>query len=138
MPVCPICKLLSAYPLSTAALDAPIAAPKASAKGVKIDSKFSFVWIPLPPDTIFFADPRSGLSDLVNASPTHSDAFSGEAEVASYDTDSASVPDASAGWKDATNRYQLILSTKRSVSPVLTVKILIGSEDLTVARASPA
>ena len=32
-PVCPTCRLLSANPLSTAALDAPIAAPNASANG---------------------------------------------------------------------------------------------------------
>lgn len=72
LPVCPTCKLLSAKPLSTAALDAPIAAPKASASGGMILSNSSFDFNPRPPDMTLLAVARSGRSDFAKSSESHS------------------------------------------------------------------
>ena len=54
------------YPASTAALDAPIAAPSLSAISV-INLKLSPLCIPLPPDTTILAVPSSGRSDLISS-----------------------------------------------------------------------
>lgn len=73
LPVCPTCSELSAYPASTAALEAPIAAPRASARGVSTESKFSLFLTPLPPETTLAALPRSGRSETVSSSEIHSE-----------------------------------------------------------------
>lgn len=70
-PVCPTCRLLSAKPLSTAALEAPIAAPSASARGGISLSNSSFDLTPRPPDTTLLADARSGRSDFARSSDSH-------------------------------------------------------------------
>lgn len=72
MPVWPTCKLLSAKPLSTAAREAPIAAPRASARGGMMVSNWSFDFRPRPPETTFPAVARSGRSDLARSSESHS------------------------------------------------------------------
>ena len=120
LPVCPTCRELSAYPESTAALDAPIAAPNASASGVSTESKFSLFLTPLPPDTIRLAVPNSGRSLFVSDSESHSEALAVELETDA--SSSEADPDVSAGEKEA----------------VRTVKTLMGSIDLTVASALPA
>mmetsp|Transcript_123637 Transcript_123637/g.184912 ORF Transcript_123637/g.184912 Transcript_123637/m.184912 type:complete len:92 (+) Transcript_123637:199-474(+) len=62
LPVYPTYKSLETNPASTAALEAPTAAfPNMSANFSNI-SKFSLLFIPLPPDTIIFAAVNSGLS----------------------------------------------------------------------------
>ena len=61
-------------PASTAALDAPNAAPNLSATPSR-RTKFSPDCIPLPPDTITLAEVSSGLSDLVSSSDMCSDSF---------------------------------------------------------------
>lgn len=70
-PVCPTWRLLSAKPLSTAALEAPIAAPKASANGGISRSNCSLDFRPRPPETTLLAVARSGRSDLARSSETH-------------------------------------------------------------------
>lgn len=120
LPVCPTCKLLSAKPLSTAALDAPMAAPNASAKGGMIWSNCSFDFRPRPPETTLLALARSGRSDLARSSETHSVWISTLGSVPSRI--SAELPAASAGAKAVPR----------------TVIILIVSADCTVRMAFPA
>ena len=69
---CPTCLSGEMYPLSTAALLAPTAPPKASAKVSNI-AKFSALFIPRPPDTTTRAVPRSGRSLFVDVSDTKTD-----------------------------------------------------------------
>lgn len=57
---------MSAYPASTAALLAPIAAPKTSASGSRVLLNVSAFFNARPPLTTRAADPNSGRSDLVN------------------------------------------------------------------------
>lgn len=65
LPVCPTCNELSAYPASTAARDAPTAAPSASARGYNVEANVSAFFKARPPDTTRLATPKSGRSDLV-------------------------------------------------------------------------
>lgn len=119
-PVWPTWRLLSANPLSTAALDAPIAAPNASANGGISLSNCSFDLRPLPPDTTLPAVARSGRSDFARSSETHS---VGDSDLGSTPSViSAEPPEISAAGK-AVPRI---------------VMILIGSEDWRVMMALPA
>ena len=68
LPVWPTWSELSAYPASTAAREAPTAAPSASASGSMILSKFSFDLSARPPETTREADDRSGREDWVSSS----------------------------------------------------------------------
>jgi len=65
LPVCPTCNEFSAYPASTAARDAPTAAPSASARGYSVEANVSAFFNARPPDTTRVATPNSGRSDLV-------------------------------------------------------------------------
>lgn len=71
LPVCPTCNELSAYPLSTAALDAPIAAPSLSARGSIIWLKFSADLSALPPEITLDALPKSGRAVTVISEETY-------------------------------------------------------------------
>lgn len=119
-PVCPTCRLLSAKPLSTAARDAPIAAPKASANGGIILSNCSFDFRPRPPETTFDAVARSGRSDTARSSESHS-VLMGSL---------GSVPSASSAEPSA------ISAAAKAVPRI--VMILMGSVDWTVRMALPA
>lgn len=120
LPVCPTCKLLSAKPLSTAALDAPMAAPNASASGGIIRSNSSFDLRPLPPETTFPAVASSGRSDFAKSSDIHSVLISTLGSDPS--TIEADPPSASAAAKAVPR----------------TVTIFILSVDWTVRMALPA
>lgn len=65
LPVCPTWRELSAYPASTAALEAPTAAPNASARGSNVVLNVSAFLRARPPEITREATPRSGLSDFV-------------------------------------------------------------------------
>src|SRR5947208_855231 len=71
LPVCPTCKSLDTKPASTAALEAPTAAPNTSANS-SINLNFSALCNPRPPDTTILADPKSGRADLLNSCLTNS------------------------------------------------------------------
>jgi hypothetical protein len=124
LPVCPTCNELSAYPASTAARDAPTAAPSASARGYIVAANVWAFFKARPPDTTRLATPKSGRSDLarvvficcVGGSATST----GSRELAS-----ASAPSCEAAAGKAVG---------------LTVKNLIGMDDdaRTVAIAFPA
>ena len=73
LPVWPTCSEFSAYPLSTAARLAPMAAPSASASGMMVESNDSLDLTPRPPETTVGADDRSGRSDLTSSSEIHCD-----------------------------------------------------------------
>jgi hypothetical protein len=120
LPVWPTCRLLSANPLSTAALDAPTAAPRASASGGMRRSNSSLDFRPRPPDTTLVAVPRSGRSLLARSSDTHSVAQGACGSVPSLME--AEPPMVSAAGK----------------AVLRTVMSLIESEDWTVAMALPA
>lgn len=120
LPVWPTCKLLSAKPLSTAARDAPIAAPSASASGGISRSNSSFDLRPRPPETTFFADASSGRSDFARFSEIHS---VGEGVLGSMPSSmDAEPPEVSAGANDVCR----------------TVMSLMGSVLWTVRMALPA
>mmetsp|Transcript_54483 Transcript_54483/g.132233 ORF Transcript_54483/g.132233 Transcript_54483/m.132233 type:complete len:215 (-) Transcript_54483:449-1093(-) len=70
-PVWPTCQSFGQKPASTAARDAPTAAPNLSANASRM-GKFSPDLIPRPPLTTIDALPRSGRSDLETDSLTHS------------------------------------------------------------------
>ena len=70
LPVCPTCMSLGTKPESTAALDAPIAAPSLSAIPFK-RLKLSPFCIPLPPEITTSAAVNSGLSDSAISSLTN-------------------------------------------------------------------
>merc|ERR1719245_2823846 len=72
LPVCPTCMSLGTMPASTAARDAPTAAPILSAKSYSI-WKLSPLFIPLPPLMTTLALASSGRSDLLSSWPTHSE-----------------------------------------------------------------
>jgi hypothetical protein len=111
---------LSANPLSTAAREAPIAAPRASANGGMRRSNSSFDFRPRPPETTFSAEASSGLSDLARSSETHS-VGQGALGSTPSSTEAELEPD-SAGGKDVCR----------------TVRSLMGSVDWTVRMALPA
>ena len=69
--VCPTCQSLGAYPESTAAREAPTAAPSLSAS-FSIRAKSSSEPTPRPPDTTTPADVNSGRSLAATLSSTHS------------------------------------------------------------------
>mmetsp|Transcript_5274 Transcript_5274/g.15414 ORF Transcript_5274/g.15414 Transcript_5274/m.15414 type:complete len:249 (+) Transcript_5274:175-921(+) len=69
-PVCPTCQSFGQNPASTAARDAPTAAPNLSANRSST-GKLSELLIPRPPLTTMEALPKSGRSDLLTASPAH-------------------------------------------------------------------
>lgn len=119
-PVWPIWRLLSANPLSTAALDAPMAAPRTSARGWIRASNCSLDLRPRPPDTTRVAATRSGRSDAVNSSEIHS---VGEGAWGSTPSTISAEPSvASAGVKAVP---RMVMS-------------LMGSDDWTVRVALPA
>lgn len=122
-PVWPTCNELSAYPASTAARDAPIAAPNASANGSRVALKVLASFNARPPDTMRLAEPSSGRSDLVSSVLICSEAGL-ETSTGSTAFASTSEPSADAALK-AVER---------------TVKNLSGMEELarTVAMALPA
>ncbi|KAG0956967.1 hypothetical protein G6F31_012550 [Rhizopus arrhizus] len=66
LPVCPTCQSLGAYPASTAAREAPRAAPSFCANGSS-SLKFSALPRPRPPDTTTRAPPSSGRSDTASS-----------------------------------------------------------------------
>mmetsp|Transcript_4530 Transcript_4530/g.13045 ORF Transcript_4530/g.13045 Transcript_4530/m.13045 type:complete len:219 (-) Transcript_4530:264-920(-) len=70
-PVCPTCQSLGQNPASTAAREAPTAAPSLSASASRM-GKLSPLLIPLPPLTTMLALDRSGRSDFETDSPIHS------------------------------------------------------------------
>mmetsp|Transcript_6936 Transcript_6936/g.14267 ORF Transcript_6936/g.14267 Transcript_6936/m.14267 type:complete len:253 (-) Transcript_6936:314-1072(-) len=70
-PVWPTCQSLGQNPASTAAREAPTAAPSLSARPSRM-GKLSPLLIPRPPLTTMLADPKSGRSDFETDSPTHS------------------------------------------------------------------
>mmetsp|Transcript_49231 Transcript_49231/g.74897 ORF Transcript_49231/g.74897 Transcript_49231/m.74897 type:complete len:218 (-) Transcript_49231:230-883(-) len=70
LPVCPTCQSLGQNPASTAARDAPTAAPNLSARASKM-GKLSPLLIPRPPLTTIPALDKSGRSDLLTLSPAH-------------------------------------------------------------------
>lgn len=120
LPVCPTCRLLSANPLSTAARDAPIAAPRASASGGISWSNCSLDFSPRPPETTLLAVARSGRSDLVRSSEIHSVTGSTLGSIPSV---MSADPSSSSAAAKAVPR---------------TVMILIWSVDWTVSSALPA
>mmetsp|Transcript_27787 Transcript_27787/g.31216 ORF Transcript_27787/g.31216 Transcript_27787/m.31216 type:complete len:325 (+) Transcript_27787:261-1235(+) len=69
-PVCPTCQSLGQNPASTAALEAPTAAPNLSASASRI-GKLSPLLMPRPPLTTMLALPKSGRSDFDTDSPIH-------------------------------------------------------------------
>ena len=71
-PVCPIWHSLETKPASTAARDAPIAAPSASASGSRIWN-FSSLCIPRPPETITRAASKSGRLESVRCTASKRD-----------------------------------------------------------------
>lgn len=73
-PVCPTCQSLGTNPASTAALEAPTAAPNLSAN-FSNNWKLSPFFMPRPPLMTMDADDKSGRSDFDTDSPTH-EAFS--------------------------------------------------------------
>ena len=110
MPVWPTCMSLGTYPASTAARDAPIAAPIASATGSKSFLKFSPDCSPRPPEITMRAEASSGRSEVVSS------AFS------KLDSPAAAGP--------------LIVSTgadppscAEANAEIRTVRIFLGSED---------
>eukprot|EP00962_Isochrysis_galbana_P014845 scaffold4252_cov114-Isochrysis_galbana.AAC.5 len=107
-------------PESTAAREAPTAALSLRAR-VSSMAKFSLVLRPRPPDTTVFADASSGRSLLATSSLSHSDLPAGATSTPAAAT-VADPPSADAFSKDVGR----------------TVNTLIGSSDLTVARALPA
>src|SRR6478672_4613628 len=68
-PVCPTWYDCGTYPASTAARDAPTAAPRASASW-STSANFSSEPSPRPPDTTFAAPRSSGRDDDTTASST--------------------------------------------------------------------
>ena len=118
---------MSAYPASTAARDAPTAAPKASASGYNVDSNVSAFFSARPPETTRLAAPElRTILDFVSEVLTCSD---GELETSTGSSDLASTSRASGSDGAA---------AENAVD--LTVKNLIGIDEdaLTVAMAFPA
>uniref|UniRef100_A0A6B0UYC6 Putative secreted protein n=1 Tax=Ixodes ricinus TaxID=34613 RepID=A0A6B0UYC6_IXORI len=72
LPVCPTCMSLGTKPASTAARDAPTAAPILSARSYSI-LKFSPLFMPRPPEITFFALVSSGRSLLLSSWPSNAD-----------------------------------------------------------------
>ena len=105
LPVCPTCQSLGAYPLSTAALDAPTAAPNLSAS-FSIIAKSASEPTPLPPDTTAPADVNSGLSEAATLSSIHTDRE--EATLESIFSIEA-LPDASTASKLAVRTETIFL-----------------------------
>jgi hypothetical protein len=110
---------LGTNPASTAAREAPTAAPSLSANWSSM-VKFSPDCMPRPPDTMTRALVNSGRSDLESSSPTNLETpASGAAGTGSI----VALPPSAAAASNAVPR---------------TVITLIGSGDCTVAIALPA
>mmetsp|Transcript_67382 Transcript_67382/g.186485 ORF Transcript_67382/g.186485 Transcript_67382/m.186485 type:complete len:205 (-) Transcript_67382:353-967(-) len=121
LPVWPTCMSLGTKPASTAAREAPTAAPSLSASLYSI-SKFSPFFMPRPPAITTEAEDSSGRSLLVFSSRTNEDRpASGEAAAGASST--AALPPSAAAASKAVPR---------------TVIILTASEEVTVAMALPA
>ncbi|MNR05204.1 hypothetical protein D3C85_1212180 [compost metagenome] len=119
LPVCPTCRSLGTKPASTAAREAPTAAPSLSASWYS-SWKLSPFCMPRPPETTTLAAFSSGRSDLAISSPT-------KAEMP------ASAPAAIASMT------ALPPSPATASKPVLrTVITLTDALDCTVAMALPA
>jgi electron transfer flavoprotein alpha subunit len=118
LPVCPTCISLGTKPASTAARDAPIAAPNLSAIPFK-RAKFSPFCLPRPPDITTSAAVSSGRSDSVCSTLTN---------VLNCESDTVST----------------VLILTAACSPckskllARTVITFLASSDLTVAIALPA
>ena len=95
LPVCPTCQSFGAYPLSTAARDAPTAAPNLSAS-FSIIAKSASDPTPLPPDTTAPADVNSGLSEAATLSSIHSER---EETTSDFMFSILALPDASTASK---------------------------------------
>src|ERR1700735_4018988 len=105
-PVWPTCQSFGAYPASTAARDAPTAAPSLSATGSIYLVKFSRLCIARPPEMMILADVSSGRSDLDNSSPTQPDTpGSAAAAAASIGAD----PPSPVAWKAAVRTVMTFL-----------------------------
>ena len=119
LPVWPTCISLGTKPESTAALEAPMAAPSLSAIPSS-NLKFSPFCIPRPPEITISAEVNSGLSDLANSSLT-------KLEMPRLESSSKISLVADPPW------------SSQSSNPVaLTVITFIASELLTVAIQFPA
>lgn len=123
LPVCPTCSELSAYPASTAAREAPTAAPRASARGYRVAWNVLASLSARPPDTTRLATPNSGRSDLLNKVEMWFDGESSTCTGSRTCVSASASPDTAAG--KAVDR---------------TVKNLMGIEGgaRTVAMAFPA
>lgn len=119
-PVCPTCRLLSAKPLSTAAREAPIAAPRASANGGIRRSNSDLDFRPRPPETTLEAEASSGRSDLARSS---------DSQVVGFGTLGSSPVEIEAEPPVGDAAGKAVLRT---------VRIFIGSVDWTVRMALPA
>mmetsp|Transcript_15411 Transcript_15411/g.53525 ORF Transcript_15411/g.53525 Transcript_15411/m.53525 type:complete len:205 (+) Transcript_15411:221-835(+) len=121
LPVWPTCMSLGTNPASTAAREAPTAAPSLSASAYSI-SKFSPLFMPRPPLTTTRADDSSGRSLFVFSSLTNVDLpASGDAAAGASST--AALPPSAAAFSNPVPR---------------TVMTCTAAVDLTVATALPA
>ena len=119
LPVCPTCQSFGTKPASTAAREAPIAAPNLSASGSRI-LKLSPEPMPRPPETMIFAAVSSGRSDLDTSRLMNEDNPL-SAAAATFST--TALPPSAA----------------TASNPVVrTVMTLMASDDCTVASALPA
>src|SRR3954462_3046654 len=119
LPVWPTCQSFGAYPASTAARDAPTAAPILSATGSMYLVKFSRDCIARPPEMMILAEVSSGRSDLDSSSPTN-DEMPGSAAAVAFSTDAE--PPSPVAWN----------------VEVRTVMTFLASFDFTVWIALPA
>ncbi|MDT4859047.1 hypothetical protein FQZ97_935410 [compost metagenome] len=119
LPVWPTCMSFGTKPASTAARDAPTAAPSLSAREYS-SLKLSPFCMPRPPETTILAAVSSGRSDLASSSPTKADLPA-----------SLTVPTAST----AAEPPSALTASKPVPRTVIT---FTAAEDCTVAMALPA
>ena len=81
-------------------------------------SKFSLFFRPRPPDTTFVALPRSGRSDTVSSSETHSD-WSSPAVPLPSSTETSLLPSLAASKEAVRTVNTLMLSLLRTVAVAL-------------------
>ena len=113
---------LGRAPLSTAARDAPTAAPRASAKGSTTLPKFSSEPTPRPPETTIFASvssgrspPSIGLAEVIFAAPS---AFPAYAQTVQPARNAAANPTAS--WSPRASSPKAWMRAIRPTVPVRT------------------
>ena len=85
LPVWPTCQSFGTKPASTAAREAPIAAPSLSASGSSTFVKFSPEPMPRPPETMIFAAVSSGRSDFDTSRLTNCEMPASAARVTAFD-----------------------------------------------------